>query len=102
MLRLDGEADPEGKLYPSGVVDYLKLEQAMGLTGDLSRVWSPGMYVGMHLQKFGYPPKDELSDADSVIRKVRTEFITGGLPQFMGYFTDLIKESGGNYCVERA
>lgn len=101
MLRLVGDADPEGKLYPAGVLDRLKVEQVLGLTGDLARAWSPGLYLGMRPQKFGYPTTDEWSEGETVIGKVRTEFITGELPRFMGYFTDLIKESGGKFlCGE--
>lgn len=47
MLRLAGEADPEGKLYPAAdVAKRLQIEGALGLTADLARAWSPCLYIG--------------------------------------------------------
>mmetsp|Transcript_12850 Transcript_12850/g.23096 ORF Transcript_12850/g.23096 Transcript_12850/m.23096 type:complete len:241 (-) Transcript_12850:175-897(-) len=101
MLRLAGEADPEGKLFPADVRSRLKVEMTLGLVADLDKAWNPAMYVGMRPQKFGYPPKEEWSEGETVIKKLRTEFVTNELPRFMGYFADLIKESGGKFlCGE--
>ena len=47
MLRLAGEADPEGKLYPADDVGMrLRIEEALGLTADLARAWNPCLYIG--------------------------------------------------------
>jgi len=97
MLRLAGAADPEGKLYPMEIAARIKVEQILGLVGDLSRAWNPSLYLGMRPHIFGYPEKDEWSDADAVIKKVRTDFLANELPRYMGYFGDLIKEGGGNF-----
>lgn len=99
MLRLAGEADPEGKLYPSDVGARLKVEQALGLVGDLQKKWMPCLYVGMRPQAFGHPPKEEWADADSVIEGLRSGFIANELPRFMGFFADLLKESGGKFLT---
>lgn len=96
MLRLAGEADAEGKLYPAEIAARVKVEQVLGLVGDLSRAWRPAMYVGMRPQVMGYPPKDEWADAEATIEKMRSGFIAEELPKFMGYFSDLIKEEGGD------
>jgi len=96
MLRLAGEADPAGKLYPSDVAGRLKVDQVLGLVGDLSREWSPCLYLGMRPEKFGHPPKAEWSDADAVIERMRTGFLADGLPRFMGYFAALIEGAGGD------
>eukprot|EP00584_Thalassiosira_punctigera_P010567 CAMPEP_0172533224 /NCGR_PEP_ID=MMETSP1067-20121228/6006_1 /TAXON_ID=265564 ORGANISM="Thalassiosira punctigera, Strain Tpunct2005C2" /NCGR_SAMPLE_ID=MMETSP1067 /ASSEMBLY_ACC=CAM_ASM_000444 /LENGTH=235 /DNA_ID=CAMNT_0013317841 /DNA_START=124 /DNA_END=831 /DNA_ORIENTATION=+ len=98
MLRLAGEADPEGKLYPADdAATRLKVEQALGLAGDMKRAWMPAMYMGMRPQKFGYPPKDEWDEADAVIERMRKGFVADELPKYMGFFTDLINESGGKF-----
>ena len=99
MLRLAGEADPEGKLYPADIAARLKVEQVLGLVGDLSSAWSPGLYIGMRPERFGYPPTAEWSESDTVIEKLRTGFIADELPRFMGYFTDLIKEGGDKFLT---
>jgi glutathione S-transferase len=96
MLRLAGEADPEGKLYPTEMEARVKVEEVLGLVGDLSRGWRPSLYIGMLPQTMGYPPKDEWAEADATIEKLRTDFIANELPRYMGYFTDLIKENGGD------
>ncbi len=47
MLRLAGEADPEGKLYPvTDVGKRLRIEEVLGLTADLARAWRPAIYIG--------------------------------------------------------
>lgn len=99
MLRLAGEADPEGKLYPADVAARLGVEQAIGLVSDLKRFWLPGLYIGMRPQMYGYPPREEWKEeeADEVIAKVRKGFIADGLPKFMGFLADSIKENGGKF-----
>mmetsp|Transcript_16050 Transcript_16050/g.34712 ORF Transcript_16050/g.34712 Transcript_16050/m.34712 type:complete len:243 (-) Transcript_16050:206-934(-) len=96
MLRLAGEADSEGKLYPADIVARVKVEEVLGLVGDLGRAWRPAMYVGMRPQALGHPPKDEWADADATIEKMRSGFIADELPKYMGYFADLLKEAGGD------
>jgi len=83
MLRLAGAADPEGKLYPTEIAARIKVEQILGLVGDLSRAWNPSLYLGMRPHIFGYPEKDEWSDADAFIKKVRTDFLANELPRYM-------------------
>lgn len=101
MLRLAGEADPEGKLFPGDLAARLKVEQVLGLVGDFKRAWTPCMYIGMRPQNFGYPPKAEWSEAEAVISKLRTGFIANELPKYTGFLADLIKESGGKFlCGE--
>jgi len=96
MLRLAGEADPEGKLYPTDMMARVKVEGVLGLVGDLGRAWRPCLYIGMRPQAFGYPPKEEWAEADATCEKLRSRFIKEALPLYMGYFADLIKEAGGD------
>ncbi|KAL9185794.1 hypothetical protein ACHAXT_003571 [Thalassiosira profunda] len=99
MLRLAGEADPEGKLYPADLAKRVKVESVLGLTGDMSRAWRPALYIGMRPQALGHPPKEEWSDMDATVKKLRTDFLAEQLPQYAGYFTDLISESGGKFLT---
>ena len=94
MLRLVGEADDEGKLYPSDVTKRLKIEQVLGLVGDLSRAWSPSLYLGMRPQRFGYPADWVGEEKEKVVKSVREAFMKDEFPRFMGYFEDLLKENG--------
>jgi len=96
MLRLAGEADPEGKLYPAADVGKrLQIEGALGLTADLARAWSPCLYIGMRPERFGYPGAD-WAEKDATVKKLRETFLANELPRYMGYYTNLIKEAGGN------
>ncbi|KAL3826285.1 hypothetical protein ACHAXA_004603 [Cyclostephanos tholiformis] len=100
MLRLAGEADVDGILYPANdVVKRVKIEMALGLVGDLARAWRPCIYVGMRPEKFGYPPRSEWTDADDVIKKLRENFLVEDMPRYMGYFADMIRGSGGTYLT---
>jgi glutathione S-transferase len=99
MLRLAGEADEEGKLYPHEIVARTSVESALGLVGDLSRAWRPMIYMSMYPEAYGHPTKEEWADADATIQKLRTGFVNSDLPRFMGYFTILIKENGGNFLT---
>jgi glutathione S-transferase len=101
MLRLAGEADEEGKLYPLNDVNKrMKIEMALGLVGDLARSWRPCIYVGMRPEKFGYPPRSEWADGDVVIQKLRENFLIEELPRYMGYLADMINVDGnGKYLT---
>lgn len=94
MLRLAGEADPEGKLYPSEMRARVKVEEVLGLVGDLSGAWRPSLMIGMRPADLGYDGKDE-----AVIQKLRAGFLADKLPKYMGLFADLIKESGDKFLT---
>ena len=36
---------------------------------------------------------------DATVKKLRTDFLAEQLPQYAGYFTDLISESGGKFLT---
>jgi len=100
MLRLAGEADVEGKLYPAhDVARRVGIEMALGLVGDLARAWRPCIYLGMRPEKFGHPPKEGWADAEATIKKIREDFLAGDLPLYMGYFEDMIKENGDAFLT---
>ncbi|KAL7506472.1 hypothetical protein ACHAXN_009086 [Cyclotella atomus] len=94
MLRLVGEADEEGKLYPSDIKKRLKIEQVLGLVGDLTRAWSPSLYLGMRPHLVGYPENWAGEEKETVVKNVREAFMKDEFPRFMGYFEDLLKENG--------
>ena len=100
MLRLVGEADEEGKLYPSDVAKRLKIDQILGLVGDLSTAWVPSLYLGMgRPQKFGHPSDWTSEEQEGVVKSVRTAFVKEELPIFMGYFEEVLKKSNGGFLT---
>ena len=51
----------------------------------------------MRPEKFGYPAKvADWAEKDATVKKLRETFLANELPRYMGYYTDLIKEAGGN------
>eukprot|EP00804_Cyclotella_cryptica_P030902 CCRYP_019751-RA/>CCRYP_019751-RA protein AED:0.03 eAED:0.03 QI:217/1/1/1/1/1/2/180/274 len=99
MLRLVGEADEEGKLYPSDVAKRVKIEQVLGLVGDLTRAWSPSLYLSMRPGRFGYPADWSGEEKDKVVKAVREAFMSEDFPRFMGYFEELVKENGDGFLT---
>ncbi|KAL7467534.1 hypothetical protein ACHAXS_007779 [Conticribra weissflogii] len=101
MLRLAGEADPEGKLYPSEMAARVKVEGVLGLVEDMARAWRPSLFVFHRPELLGHPPSDEWDNDLKVatVKKVRGNFVETGLPRFMEYFTNYIKESGCKYLA---
>ncbi|KAL7425770.1 hypothetical protein ACHAXH_000123 [Discostella pseudostelligera] len=99
MLRLAGEADEEGKLYPTSIESRIKVESALGLAGDMRTAWTTPFIIGMVPERFGYPPKEEWADKDATVKKLRTAFVDNELPRFMKYFSLLIKENGDQFLT---
>jgi glutathione S-transferase len=99
MLRLAGEADEEGKLYPTNIESRIKVESAIGLVGDMRAAWTTPFIIGMVPERFGYPPKDEWTDKDATVKKLRTAFVENDLPRFMQHFSLLIKENGDQFLT---
>ncbi len=50
----------------------------------------------MRPERFGYPKGDDWAEKDATIKKLRETFLANELPRYMGYYTNLIKEAGGN------
>jgi len=97
MLRLAGEADLEGKLYPaSDMKKRYKIEEILGLVDDLRRAWTPALYMSMRPETFGYPSDWAKDEKEAKVKELRSAFMESQFPRFMGYFADLIKESGGD------
>ena len=100
MLRLVGEADEEGKLYPSDVIKRVKIEQVLGLVADLSNAWVPSLYLGMGMhEKFGHPANWTAEEKDRVVKSVRTKFVEEDLPGFMKHFKKFLDDSDGGFLT---
>uniref|UniRef100_A0A7S2WA57 Glutathione transferase n=1 Tax=Eucampia antarctica TaxID=49252 RepID=A0A7S2WA57_9STRA len=96
MLRYAGSLGDES-LYPKDNHERLKVEEALGLIGDLSRAWSPSLYVGMKPTTLGYDANMPADEKDQLMKSMREKFLKEELPNYMGYFTDLIEKSNNKY-----
>eukprot|EP00668_Euglena_longa_P004962 GGOE01005828.1.p2 GENE.GGOE01005828.1~~GGOE01005828.1.p2 ORF type:complete len:223 (-),score=64.38 GGOE01005828.1:289-957(-) len=87
MLRYIGKLHPN--LYPADKA--LAIDEAIGLTNDLLRAWTPVIYIVMRPTMFGYPEDYIKTDAGQATQKAMKErFATTDLPQFLGYFSALL------------
>ena len=99
MLRLIGEADEEGTLYPTNVASRTKIESALGLVDDLKNSWGTSLALSLEPERFGYPSKKEWTNKDFIVKKLRVSFVENDLPRFMEYFASLIDENGGHFLT---
>ena len=94
MVRYVANLKPEVGLYPADKL-YV-IEEAMGLLGDLTRAWSPSLYLSMRPQNFGYPEGFNQTDEGKLkIKEMREKFLAEHLPTFLQYIADFIDKHGG-------
>jgi glutathione S-transferase len=92
MLRYVATLNP--KLYPSDRT--YEIEEAMGIVGDLTRAWSPCLYVAMRPQNFGYPEDyAKTPEGQAAVKAMREKFVATELPKFLKYLADYVDERGG-------
>jgi len=96
MLRWAARLNPEKHLYPADKL--YEIEEAIGLLGDLTRAWSPCLYIAMRPQTFGYPEGYQGTDEGKErCKKMRTGFIQKELPKYLKYLADMIDKNGGKF-----
>eukprot|EP00294_Goniomonas_avonlea_P009346 CAMPEP_0114539588 /NCGR_PEP_ID=MMETSP0114-20121206/316_1 /TAXON_ID=31324 /ORGANISM="Goniomonas sp, Strain m" /LENGTH=229 /DNA_ID=CAMNT_0001723697 /DNA_START=48 /DNA_END=737 /DNA_ORIENTATION=- len=98
MLRYAGRLGGES-LYPVADIEkQLKVESVLGLAGDFDRAFTPCLYVAMRPTMFGYPEDyAKTPEGQATIQKLRAKFVAETLPTLLGYYTRLLKESGGGF-----
>lgn len=95
MLRWAG-AQGDGSLYPSDPQMRLRIDEAIGLCGDLDRAWRPCLYLNFRPDKFGHAGISDENKAQ-VVKQLREAFVQEELPLYAGYFSALIEKSGGPF-----
>lgn len=101
LLRYIGSQLGGGALYPVGdAAGLLKVEEALGVSDDLQRAFTPALYVGMRPKYLGYPESGDGWDKAAKVKAMRETFLKEELPKYMGYVTKLLAENnagGGGY-----
>jgi len=99
MLRWAG-AQGDGTLYPTDDLETrLKIDEIIGVLGDLHREWSPSIYISMKPQRYGHADDIDADAKAGLTQKLREGFLANELPRFMGYFANFIEESGGKFLA---
>mmetsp|Transcript_38659 Transcript_38659/g.84837 ORF Transcript_38659/g.84837 Transcript_38659/m.84837 type:complete len:230 (-) Transcript_38659:292-981(-) len=96
MLRYAATLDKTGALYPTDKM--YDVEQAIGVIGDMTRSWTPNLYISMRPKAFGYPedfPKTD--EGKAKIASMRKEWVETELPKWLGFLSDMIDANGGTY-----
>jgi glutathione S-transferase len=93
MIHYVASLNPEVGLNPADKV--FEIEEAMGIVGDLTRAWSPCLYVAMRPENFGYPADfGKSEEGKEKVKELREKFIKEGLPSFLKFIADYIDAHG--------
>mmetsp|Transcript_78878 Transcript_78878/g.218203 ORF Transcript_78878/g.218203 Transcript_78878/m.218203 type:complete len:227 (+) Transcript_78878:54-734(+) len=93
--------DQTGTLYPADPDAMLDVEEVIGLSDDLQRVWTPCLYIGMgdRHKKYGHP--EEWPEKQDTVKKLREAFVAEELPKFMGFFSKKLEATGAFFCGDK-
>ncbi|CAK9025399.1 Glutathione S-transferase 1 (GST class-sigma) [Durusdinium trenchii] len=90
-------------LYPEDAFEAAKVDEALGLVGDLARAWSPCYMIASRPEMMGYAADFKGSEENKAkVKEMREAFLANKLPEMMGYFAKLIEESGGFLASKEA
>jgi glutathione S-transferase len=98
MLRWAG-SQGDSALYPPNAERRLKIDEMLGLCGDMDRAWRPCVYLSMRPEKYGYPKDLDASQKGAIIKALREAFLAEDLPLFASYFSAAISSSGGPFLT---
>jgi len=94
MLRW-AAAQGDGSLCPEE--NKWEMEELMCLADDLTRAWSPALYVGMRPRQLGYPDDWPAEEKAAKVKFMRERFLAEDLPKYMGFLQDQLARSGGPF-----
>lgn len=91
----------DGSLYPvRDVKKCLAIDVLIGLFDDDSRAFTPGLYMGMMPEKFGYPEGyNKTDEGGAKIKELRETYLAQDLPEYMGHLAAAIDKNGGPFLV---
>lgn len=89
-------------LFPQNLKERLKVTEVLGLAGDFEKSWTPSLYIGMRPTIFGYEEGSQGTTAGKErTKKLRQTFVAGDLKKFLGYYTNLLNETGAFFCGDK-
>ena len=100
MIQYIGTLAPQ--LCPAD--QFLKVQEAIGLVDDFERAFRPCIGIALEPEKLGYgiTPATSVLVKDSpelseTIKVLREAFLLSELPKYCGFFSGMIKNSGGPF-----
>jgi len=89
----------DGALYPDGQVELaLLIEEVVGLCEDMTRAWSPCLYLSMRPQQYGYPEDyGKTEEGAAKIKAMREAFVANDMPRYIKYFENFLEQNGGPF-----
>mmetsp|Transcript_8763 Transcript_8763/g.12408 ORF Transcript_8763/g.12408 Transcript_8763/m.12408 type:complete len:226 (-) Transcript_8763:197-874(-) len=98
MLRWVG-ATFSNDLYPREKL--FEIEEAVGIVEDMNKSWTGPLYIGMRPQNFGHPQDfSKTEEGKEKVASMRKQWVAETLPEFLGFFEDMIEKAGGKWLVE--
>jgi len=98
MLRWASTLNPDSGLYP--IDNMYEIEEAIGITGDMKRSWTPNLMLAMRPTNFGYPEGySGTEEGKEKIKSLREKWIKEELPKYLEFLSDKIKKNGGKWLA---
>lgn len=95
LLRYSGGLG-SGSAMPKDAMVMLKVNEALGVVGDMQGSWKPAMYFPRAAEAFGHPEGFAATDeGKAVIKKLRETWLAEKLPTHLEQLSSLIKANGG-------
>ena len=98
MLRTAGAAG-DAALYPADPDARLRVDELLGLVGDMKRSWYPCIAIALRPTEYGYPQQLDGDMKATLLRALRETWIREKLPVYMGFFADHIEKNGGRFLA---
>ncbi|EKX44006.1 hypothetical protein GUITHDRAFT_153127 [Guillardia theta CCMP2712] len=96
MLRYAGKLT---KLYPEDFDKALKVDEIVGLQGDMARAIAPSIYVGMRPHVYGYAEDLPEAERKAIQGRLRETLLKDDIPRFLGYFEEKLVQNGTGFFV---
>lgn len=99
ILRYVGSLG-SGKLYPQDPRAQAKVNEALGVSTDLFHSVMPKFRIAMEPTKYGHSEDfAETEEGKAKLQAVKENWVAEELPKFAKFFTNLLKENGGEYLA---
>lgn len=81
-------------LIPSDPLEVLKLDEVLGVAGDLDRAWMAPLYAGMRPTQFGYPENyQKTEEGKALVKTLRDKFLEERMPEFMEFYEGFLGDN---------
>ena len=101
MLRYVGRL-ANNSLYPQEINQFAKVEEMIGLLGDLEKDFLPSFAIANYPASMGYAAGYQSTpEGKETIQRIRSAFVAEKLPHYLNHFSRHIEQNGNKFlCGE--